>query len=176
MLKKTTMPKPLPSSYPAYFEKYVNQVPENDLRIAFSNQQNIINAFLNTITEEKSTYAYATGKWTIKEVLQHIIDAERVFGYRALCFARGEKKSLPSFDENEYANNANANYRTWQSLTDEFIAVRKSTELLFNSFNEEALNLTGISNNNPATVTSLGFITLGHFYHHKKVVEERYVR
>lgn len=168
------MPKPLPGSYPVYFEKYVTLVPEDDLYAALNNQHKIVSAFLNSVTEAKSTFAYAANKWTIKEVLQHIIDAERIFNYRALCFARGETLSLPGFDENAYAAKANANDRTWQSLAEEFIAVRKSTELLFNSFDEEILSRSGISNNNSATVSSFGFITLGHFLHHKKVVEERY--
>ncbi|MBK7885603.1 MAG: DinB family protein [Chitinophagaceae bacterium] len=169
------MAKPLPSTYPAYFEKYVTLVPEEELQAAFKTQFDIITAFLNGITEEKSTYAYAQNKWTIKEVMQHITDAERIFNYRALCISRKETLSLPGFDENFYAANSNANSRSWQSLVTEFIIVRQSTQLLFDSFNEEMLIRSGVSNNNPATVLSFGFITLGHCYHHKKVIEERYM-
>jgi len=169
------MPKPLPNTYPAYFKNYVDQVPDEDLFTGFQNQSAVIKQFLGSITEEKSNYAYDTGKWTIKEVLQHIIDTERIFNYRALCFARKETTSLPGFDENLYAANSNANIRSWQELVDEFAAVRSSTEFLFKSFTEEALATSGISNNNPATVISFGFITLGHFYHHKNVLQERYL-
>ena len=169
------MPKPSTNSYAPYFQRYIDQVPETDLNAAFQNQAARLNDFLNTITEEKSAYAYAEGKWTIKELLQHIIDAERIFAYRALCFARGEKISLPGFDENEYAANSNGNVRIWKSLVEEFLAVRKSTELLFESFSEEALNNPGLSNNNTTTAASLGFITVGHYYHHKKILEERYI-
>jgi len=169
------MPKPSPSLYPAYFKKYVDQVPDEELLIAFKNQLPVIASLLNTITEEKSTYAYDTGKWTLKEVLQHLIDAERIFNYRALCIARGETVSLPGFDENSYAENSNANSRTWQSLVDEMLALRKSTECLYQSFSDKALASSGLSNNNPATVHSFGFITLGHFYHHKNIIEERYL-
>lgn len=169
------MPKPSPNTYPVYFKNYVDQVPDEDLLTGFHNQSAIFREFLGSITEEKSNYAYDTGKWTIKEVLQHIIDAERIFNYRALCFARKETTSLPGFDENTYADNSNANRRTWQELVDEFSAVRSSTEFLYRSFTEEALNTSGISNNNPATVLSFGFITLGHFYHHKKILQERYL-
>ncbi len=169
------MPKPSPNTYPDYFKNYVDQVPDEDLLTGFHNQSAIFKEFLGSITEEKSNYAYDTGKWTIKEVLQHIIDAERIFNYRALCFARKETTSLPGFDENTYADNSNANRRTWQDLVDEFSAVRSSTEFLYRSFTEEALNTSGISNNNPATVLSFGFITLGHFYHHKKILQERYL-
>lgn len=168
------MLKPSPSTYPGYFKRYVDQVPEEELFTAFKNQLPAIKEFLASVSEEKSLYAYAEGKWTLKEVLQHIIDAERVFAYRALCFARKEAASLPSFDENIYAENSNANGRAWQSMADEFLAVRKTTEMLFESFTEEALNTSGIANNNPTSVSALGFITIGHFYHHKKVVEERY--
>jgi hypothetical protein len=169
------MPKPSLTTYPEYFKKYVDQVPDEDLSIGFSNQLTVIKEFLNTITEEKSMYAYDTGKWTIKEVLQHMIDTERIFNYRALCIARKETVSLPGFDENGYADNSNANRRTWQNLIDEFLAVRSSTEFLYKSFTDEALAASGISNNNPVTVISFGFITLGHFYHHKNVIQERYL-
>ena len=169
------MPKPSPTTYPVYFKNYVDQVPDEDLLTGFENQSSVIKQFLNSITEEKSTYAYDTGKWTIKEVLQHMIDTERIFNYRALAIARKETVSLPGFDENLYAQNSNANNRTWQNLVDEFLAVRSSTEFLYKSFTEEALVASGISNNNPVTVISLGFITLGHFYHHKKVLQERYL-
>ncbi len=169
------MSKPSPTSYPAYFLKYVEQVPEDDLLTAFQNQRPVISGFLSAITEEKSMYAYDTGKWTLKELLQHMIDTERIFNYRALCFARKEKVSLPGFDENTYAANSHANSRKWQDMVEEFLAVRLSTEILFKSFSAETLEFSGVSNNNPATVNSIGFITLGHFYHHKKVMEERYL-
>lgn len=168
------MSKPSPTSHPGYFQKYIDLVPDEDLLTGFAKQSAVIKDLLGSITEEKSTYAYAPGKWTLKELLQHIIDTERIFSYRALCFARKETISLPGFDENNYAANAAANERTWQSLADEFVAVRHSTELLFKSFTAEALSRIGTANNNPTSVASIGFITLGHFYHHKKVIEERY--
>ena len=169
------MPKPSPATYPEYFKKYVDQVPEEDLLTGFQNQLPVIKELLNSITEEKSMYAYDTGKWTLKELMQHMIDTERIFNYRALAIARKDTVSLPGFDENLYADNSNANNRAWQDLVAEFLAVRSSTELLYKSFTDEALAASGISNNNPVTVISLGFITLGHFYHHKNVIEERYL-
>jgi hypothetical protein len=169
------MPKPSPTTYPEYFKRYVDQVPEEDLSTAFSNQLSVINKLLNSITEEKSMYAYDTGKWTLKELLQHMIDTERIFNYRALCIARKESVSLPGFDENAYAANSNANNRTWEDMVDEFLTVRRSTEFLYKSFTDEVLDHSGLSNNKPTTVLSLGFTTLGHFYHHKKVMEERYL-
>ena len=169
------MPKPSPGSYPVYFQRYIDMVQEDDLIAGFKKQLPIIEGFLSSINEEKSKYAYAEGKWTLKEMLQHITDAERIFNYRALCFARKEKGPLPGFEENDYAANSNANERTWQSLAEEFLIVRDSTSLLFESFTPDALSSTGTSNNNLVSVAALGFITAGHFYHHKKIVEERYL-
>ena len=169
------MPKPSPTSYPGYFQKYIDQVPEQDLHEAFANQDSVMQHFLSSISEERSMHAYAEGKWTIKEVLQHMIDTERIFNYRALCFARKEAASLPGFEENDYAANSNANARTWQSLVGEFLALRLGTEMLYNSFNDEMLATAGKANNNEVTVGSIGFISIGHFYHHKKVIEERYL-
>ena len=169
------MLKPPPETYFPYFKRYVDQVPEEDLATAFTNQLPILKSFLNAITEEKSTYAYAPGKWTLKELLQHMTDTERIFNYRALAIARKETASLPGFDENTYADNSNANNRSWQALVDEFIVVRQSTQFLYDSFTDEMFVSAGIASNNPLTVVSLGFTTLGHFYHHKTVIEERYL-
>lgn len=169
------MPKPSPSTHPAYFQKYIDLVPEEDITTAFRHQSLILTKFLYSINEEKSTHTYAPGKWTIKELMQHIIDTERIFAYRALCFARKDQNSLPGFDENEYAASSNANIRHWKDLADEFLLVRKSTEILFNSFTDEALNYSGIANNNPATTLSMGYTAIGHVYHHINVIKERYM-
>lgn len=174
-IKFFIMSKPSPASYPGYFQKYIDQVPEEDLHAAFINQLPAMTTFLQSISEEKSNYAYAEGKWTIKEVLQHITDTERIFAYRALAFARGEKASLPGFEENDYAINSNANNQSWQDLIEELLAVRKSTELLFNSFNDTILLKDGTASTNKISVAGLGFIIIGHFNHHKKVIEERYL-
>jgi uncharacterized damage-inducible protein DinB len=169
------MPKPLPGTHPSFFQRYIDQVPEEDLQTAFANQLPAFIQLLQSITEEKAAYAYAPGKWTIKELLLHMTDTERVFAFRSLCFARKETASLPGFDENIYAANSNANNRSWQSLIEEFTAVRKTTEILFSSFSEEALSNSGTANNNPATALSMGFTAIGHVYHHTKILKERYL-
>lgn len=169
------MAKPAPGTYPAYFERYIAQIPEDDLLTGFKNQEPLVEGFLTSISEEKSLYAYAEGKWTLKEVLQHLTDTERIFGYRALCFARGEKASLPSFDENDYAAHSFANNRSWQSLADEFRSVRKATVLLFESFDAAVMEQQGVANNNPFSVLGIGYATIGHFLHHDKIVKERYL-
>jgi hypothetical protein len=174
-VKHTAMPKPSPSTYNTYFKRYVDQVHEEDLVAAFQNQSAGIETFLKGISEEKSNYAYAEGKWTIKELLQHMIDTERIFNYRALCVARREQQNLPGFEEDDYAANSYANKRTWEGLVKEFLSLRHSTQIMYETFNAAVLDSAGTSNNNPVTVASLGFTTVGHYYHHKKVLEERYL-
>jgi hypothetical protein len=164
-----------PTNVPGYFNLYIKQVPETDVLLAFTNQQPIIENILLTITEATSTLAYAAGKWTLKEMLQHIIDTERILSYRALCFARGENANLPGFEEDEYAKNSNANNRTWQSLTEEFLTCRKSIQLLFKSFNTTAFAASGTANNNTVSVNQLGLIIVGHFYHHHYVIQTKYL-
>lgn len=169
------MPKPTPGTYPEYFQRYIDQVPEEELLTAFANQSNLLPGFLGSISEEKSLYAYAPGKWSLREMLQHIIDTERIFCFRALCFARKDPNNIAGFEEDEYAKNSHANDRSWQSLVEEFMLVRKGGELLFQNFNAADLDSSGTANNNPTSVGSIGFILVGHFYHHKKVIEERYL-
>lgn len=169
------MPKPIEGTYPKAFHNYVSQVKEESLLEAFNNQRVLVNNFFTAIPEDKTNKGYAEGKWSLKELLQHMIDAERIFCYRALCFARKETASLPSFDENIYADNSNANLRSWKSLSEEMKLVRKASEMLFESFTEEMLNNSGIANNNPATALALGFTIIGHVNHHKRIIEERYL-
>ena len=123
------MYKPTGIVFQPYVQQYIDLVPNGDLVVEFANQASIINDFLATITEEKSMHSYAPGKWTLKEMLQHIIDTERIFSYRAVCFARKETTSLPGFDENLYGANMSANRRTWQDLVEEYKVVRLSLQL-----------------------------------------------
>ncbi|MGG9972416.1 DinB family protein [Ferruginibacter sp. SUN002] len=162
-------------NYPKYVQGYLDLVKEDDLTTAYKNQLPVIKELLDNITEEKANYAYAPGKWTIKELLQHIIDAERIFGFRALCFARKDTTELPGFEEDDYASNSNANLRTWQSLKEEFFAVRTATEMLFKSFTPEALTSSGVANRNTSSVISIGFLTVGHLQHHINILKERYL-
>jgi hypothetical protein len=158
-----------------YYHRYINQVKEDDLVTAFRNQTASFIAFLETIPVAKRSYAYAEGKWTIQEVLQHIIDAERVFAYRALCISRKDKTPLPSFEENDYADNSKADKRNWDDLVEEFKAVRKSSEIMFRSFDSEQLEEGGIASNNPVYVLGIGYILIGHVEHHVSVTKERYL-
>ncbi|HWR94576.1 MAG TPA: DinB family protein [Flavobacterium sp.] len=131
--------------------------------------------FIQEIPMDKFDYRYAEGKWTIKDIIQHIIDAERIFGYRALRISRNDKTPLPGFEENEYVENTNANSRSIQELLTEFSAVRQSNLLLFKSFSEEQLTRLGISSNHTISVRAIGFLIIGHQKHHQKVFQERYL-
>jgi len=169
------MPRPDLARVPEFYHNYINQVVENDLMNAFKNQTPVFVRFMESIPADKIDYAYAKDKWTIKEVLQHIIDSERVFCYRALRFARQDPTALPGFDENLFAQNAKANKRVWSDLLEEFKSVRKATEWLYGSFDQGQLDASGISNNHSNYVLAFGYISVGHSLHHMKVIKERYL-
>lgn len=169
------MPKPPSGSYPVYFKKYIDLVAQNNINAAFAAQQNIINDYFISLPAKKHLNKYAKGKWTLKEVLQHLIDCERIFAYRALCTARKEKQNILPFEENDYAKNSKANGRKWVHLCDEFIAVRQSTQFLIESFNTEQLKALGKVNGNKINALALAFICVGHVYHHINIINERYL-
>lgn len=169
------MPRPDLAKVPEYYHRYINQVKGTDLHTVITQQTPAMLRFLKNIAPAKRNYRYAKGKWTIKEVLQHMIDTERVFAYRALCFARKDKTALPSFDENLYGDNAKAAKRDWADMIEEFKTVRRSTEILFRSFDKEQMNTYGTASNNPFSVLAVGFIIVGHVNHHIGVIKERYL-
>ena len=169
------MPKPEPGTFPPAYDNYICLVNETDLADAFAAQQTLIDEYFLNIPEAKTSFAYSPGKWTLKEMLQHIIDTERIFAYRALCISRKETQSLPGFEENEYALASDANHREWHLLCEELQSVRKSNLYLFNHFSEETLLRSGVSNKNNVTVLAIGFSMVGHIAHHKKIIEERYL-
>jgi hypothetical protein len=169
------MPRPDLKKVPEFYHGYISQVSENDLMDAFKKGIPSFTQFFETIPESKHNYRYAEGKWTIKEVLQHIIDSERVFSYRALCFARKDPTPLPGFDENIFAANAKADKRSWNDLIDEFKTIRRSSEQLFASFDNEQLNATGTASNHSNYVLGFGYIIIGHSLHHMRIVKERYL-
>lgn len=173
---KTIILKSRLGNYPSNMENYINEAGNEDLKSSFKNQIAEAEKLFQSIDEEKSKYKYAEGKWTLKEVLQHLIDAERVFAYRALAFARKDATTLPSFNENDYANNSNANDRNWKDLISEFFSLRQSTEYLFDSFSEEALKTIGKASSYTIGVNTLGFVIIGHVNHHLTIIKERYLK
>lgn len=174
-LSKKKIFKKIQGEIPDNFKDYFSKSGDEDLFTAFQNQEEELNDVLNNISEKKSTYRYAEGKWTLKELLQHLIDTERIFAYRSLAFARHDPNTLPSFDENLYADMSNANDRTWEDLVKEFMVSRKSMVLLFDSFSEDALSAVGNASNYSAGVTTMGFVTIGHVNHHISIIKERYL-
>ena len=163
-----------PVVYENYFDRYTKLVSEKNIPEAFAGQDKPLNDFLEMVSEEKANYAYSAGKWTLKELLQHLIDAERVFCYRAMCISRKETVNLPGFNENEYAAHSDANRRSWADLGDEMRAIRAATKLLFRSFTDEMLKTKGSFNNMETQAGRLGFIIVGHTAHHMKVAAEKY--
>ncbi|MCG2616640.1 DinB family protein [Terrimonas sp. NA20] len=157
-----------------WYHNYIRQIPDTDISSAFNNNDYNLTGYFSAIPAEKHDYRYAEGKWTIREVLQHIIDAERIFVYRALRFARKDSIPLPGFDENMYADNSRAQSRKWDDLVTEFDLTRRSSALFFLSLDEEQLDANGVSSGSPTYVKALGYITLGHAMHHKRILEERY--
>lgn len=165
-----------PNEYSQFYANYVALVSdEYSLLEELEISVHRLVKFVREIPMDKFDYRYAEGKWTIKDILQHLIDAERVFAYRALCFARNDKTELPGFEEDDYVIEANANKRSIQDLLTELLIVRQSSLALFKSFNDEQLMRIGTASNNPMSVRALGFIIIGHQNHHQRVFEERYL-
>ena len=158
-----------------HYSTYINQVPEGDIRDTLQFQLGETLGVLQGIDEERSLHRYAEDKWTIKEVVSHINDTERVFGFRALWFARGFQEPLPSFDQNIAMAGAAANERTFASHVDEFRAVRVATVSFFQSLPAAAWTRHGIASGNPFTVRALAYIAAGHVAHHLRIVRERYL-
>jgi hypothetical protein len=161
--------------YPPHFYNYIRLVESEDLPTILKTQLTLSKAFFNSVPKEKYDYKYAEGKWSIKEVLQHIIDTERVFTYRALAFSRKDASILPSFDDKVYAANANGAVRDWNDLVDEFETVRRSTELLFNSFSPEQLDSLGKASDYQMNAKAMGYTIAGHLAHHLNIIRERYL-
>ncbi|WP_309642301.1 DinB family protein [Flavobacterium sp.] len=164
------------TEYASFYAPYINAVSDEyslieELEISVHR----LIKFVQNIPLDKFDYRYAEGKWTIKDILLHLIDAERIFAYRALRFARKDATPLASFDENIYVDVAHANNRSIQDLLTELAVVRQATLSLFKSFSDENLMQVGIASNNPMSVRALGFVIIGHQNHHQRVFEERYL-
>lgn len=163
------------NEYHPYFKTYLDKVNDLPLLDSLINGKNETINFFNDIPESKLEYRYDDNKWTIKEILIHIIDTERVFNYRALQFARSENANLEGFDENEFVNNAEINSRTINDLLEEYTTVRDASITLFKSFSDTTLQNIGKANNTSLSVRAAGFLICGHEIHHKQVIGERYL-
>lgn len=170
-----TIPRPSATEYAPFYAGYVAGVPDGDLIALLEQQGEETTTLLAGVSDEKADHRYAPGKWTIREVLGHITDGERVFTYRALTFARGDAGPLPSFDENAWAAVSNAGRRTMKDLLTEYRAVRASTVALFRSFGDQEFARSGVASKNPVSVRALAYIVAGHERHHLRILRERYL-
>lgn len=170
------MNRPQPSEYHPYYNGYIQLVPEgNFLQLLKSNTLRV-NSFFSSIRKEKHDYRYEPGKWSIKQILMHMIDTERVMSYRALTVSRGDTNtSLPNMDENLFASNANVSGRTIEDLLNEFMVIRDSTSLLFGYMSDGQSAFTGNVLGHAITPRALGFIIIGHAEHHMNIIKQRYL-
>lgn len=168
------MPRPTPSDYPAFYDTYVRLVPEQELIPALEKSLEELRSDLARIPEDARDHAYAEGKWTVRRMIQHALDTERVFAYRALCFARGERQPLPGFDENAYADKASVHHRPMEEMKEEFTTLRRSHLAMFKGFTPEMLDSTGTADGKPVTVLAIGYMMIGHWRHHAGILRERY--
>jgi len=163
------------NEYPVFYKTYIQELEEVELIEEMEICLHEFIKFVQNIPMDKFDCQYEEGKWTIKEIIQHLIDTERVFSYRALRISRNDKTPLPGFDENEYVANSNGKERSLQSLLTEMAVVRQSTLSLFNSFSQEQVTKIGIASNREVSVRAIGFIIIGHQKHHQKIFIERYL-
>lgn len=161
-------------SVPLWYRSYVDSLRDKDYMNVLLEHYESVPALLLSMPEEKWNYAYAPAKWTVAELLMHLVDSERIFAYRALRFARNDKTELSGFDENAYVPTIHAERRTGVSIIEEYKSVRNATICMFRNFDTEMLQRTGIANKNEFSVKLLGAIIAGHETHHLRMLKERY--
>lgn len=167
--------KPTGPGVPGYYQKYIDLIAEDDLLLALEAGRAKTEQLIRELSESQLHIAYAPGKWTIAQVLLHIMDTERVFSYRALAFVRGDQNALPGFDENAYAANDFSRQRTIKDVLQEYEAVRQATLALFGHASGSALDVIGHANGIGVSPRAIGWMIAGHEAHHCKVIRERYL-
>ena len=168
------MERPTETEYAAIYRGYVALVPETDIVGVLETQAEEIRRLLATVSPEKETYRYAEGKWSIRQVLGHLVDAERVFGYRAFCFSRGEQAPLPSFDENRYVDAARSDSVPLRELVEELVLVRQSNLVALRRLDAREWAQVGTASGKPVSVRALAWVMAGHPRHHLQILRERY--
>jgi uncharacterized damage-inducible protein DinB len=172
--RRSDMQRPGDTEYAAFYARYVGLVPENDILSVLGAQVEEIRRFLAPVSSEKEAYRYAEGKWSIRQVLGHLIDGERIFGYRAFCFSRGEQAALPSFDENEYVAAARSDEIPLRDLVDELSLVRQSNLAVLRRLDAREWARVGTASGKPVSVRAIAWVLAGHPRHHVQVLRERY--
>lgn len=167
--------RPEANEYNPYYSTYINLLPEGDIIHILEEQMKETNLLLKNISEREGLFRYAPNKWSIKEVIGHIADTERIMAYRLLSIARGETVSLPGYNDDMYVLRAAFDKQSMQNLLANLMVVRQSTLHLLKSLDEEAWSQRGIANNSEVTVRALACIIAGHELHHRKIIKERYL-
>lgn len=170
-----TTARPQRSEAAEYYFRYIDVVPEGDIRQTLTRQRGEMRELFGGVAPEQSGFRYDAGKWTLREVVGHLSDTERVFAARAMWFARGLDGEMPSFDQNVSIAAGRFDARTWRSLVDELDSVRAATLSLFDDLPEAAWDGRGIASGNPFTVRALAWLAAGHVEHHLRIVRERYL-
>ncbi|MEL6917063.1 MAG: DinB family protein [Bacteroidota bacterium] len=167
---------PSKSEYPPYAEMYMMWVQKDGtLLYQLKNNFDITATLVSTFSKEELEHTYITGKWTIKEVLTHLVDDERIYAYRAMAFARNDSTNLPGFAQDDYTKFSDSHLRTIENIMAEYKAVRMATIALFDGFSEKALMRMGTADGNKASVRALGYHIVGHELHHIKIIKEKYL-
>ncbi len=169
------MQRPDPNEFAPYYNTYISLIDGDGVIPVLDAQSAEIRSVLSNVPEEKGTFAYAQGKWTIKELLSHLIDGERIFAYRILRISRGDKTPIEGFEQDDYIENSNANNRSFAELLDEFDHERQANLLLVKNLTDEASMRIGTASNNPISVRALVYIMAGHVKHHGRILQERYL-
>jgi uncharacterized damage-inducible protein DinB len=172
----TAITRPESGEYSSYNARYIDKVQSGDLFAVMQATHRETQTLIGSLSDEQLQYRYAEGKWTIKDIVGHLIDAERIFAYRALRFARKDATELAGFEENDYVPTSNANDRSIHDLLAEFTVVRAATLSLLKSFTDEMLVRSGMVNGNAISVRALAYIIGGHEIHHLAVIKERYIK
>lgn len=167
--------RPESSEYPPYTEGYISRVPDGDIVATLGKQLEDTLALINSIPEARGEWRYAEGKWSVKELIGHVIDGERIFAYRALRFARGDQTPLSGFEQDDYVRGAAFDKLSLGDLAQEYEYVRRATMSLFKNLDEEAWGRRGSANQNAVSVRALAFMIAGHERHHVEILRTRYL-
>lgn len=169
------MSKPSQTEHDPYWSRYIDLVSEDDIVAAMQREAEATSKMLGGISEEKGSFRYAPDKWTIKDLVTHVADTERILNYRALSIARGDTRSLLGFEEKDFAANAETDRRTLRDIAAEWSAVRQATIAMFRGFSKAAWQRVGTANGGRISVNALAYVTVGHERHHKNVLREKYL-
>jgi hypothetical protein len=171
----TNAGNPQTAEYASYYQRYIDLAAEEDIVGALDAQARETSALLAGLTDEQAAHRYAPDKWSVKQIVGHVIDGERIFAYRVLSIARGETQPLPGFDQEPYVVNGGADDRSMSDLAEELATVRKANVMMMRALPDEAWQRIGTASENPVSARALAYVMLGHERHHMSVIRERYL-